>query len=205
MRMNGRKLQSNMKVQSKLDDETILQKAFEYFMQKEFDKALIKFKKILQSDPTNRIAKLGVILCDFANEDDEEALALFDFYLILKEEKDTNAEERIMEIIQSLDNSSVNFQELLENDNLILQDGISYKDFKTIIEKRGGFKRAFEDIMYSTKVIITQKSDFFDFIENLIEHGFTDMVYSYLEDASKLYPTDEKLQKFIEKLHSEKR
>ena len=203
--MNGRKLQSNMKVQSKLDDETILQKAFEYFMQKEFDKALIKFKKILQSDPTNRIAKLGVILCDFANEDDEEALALFDFYLILKEEKDTNAEERIMEIIQSLDNSSVNFQELLENDNLILQDGISYKDFKTIIEKRGGFKRAFEDIMYSTKVIITQKSDFFDFIENLIEHGFTDMVYSYLEDASKLYPTDEKLQKFIEKLHSEKR
>ena len=203
--MNGRKLQSNMKVQSKLDDETILQKAFEYFMQKEFDKALIKFKKILQNDPTNRIAKLGVILCDFANEDDEEALALFDFYLILKEEKDTNAEERIMEIIQSLDNSSVNFQELLENDNLILQDGISYKDFKTIIEKRGGFKRAFEDIMYSTKVIITQKSDFFDFLENLIEHGFTDMVYSYLEDASKLYPTDEKLQKFIEKLHSEKR
>jgi len=52
--------------------------------------------------------------------------------------------------------------------------------------------------------VITQKNDFFDFIDNLIKSGFIDMVYSYLEDASKLYPADKRLQEFVERLHSGK-
>ena len=205
MKINGRILHNNMRV-VKMDKEKLLQVAFESFMQKDFSLALSYFKKILQMDPDDKRAKLGVILCDFAQEDEEEALALFDLYIILKEEKEKEPEERVMQMVYTLDSAQNSLHELLgNNENLLLQEGISYKDFKTIVKHRGSFKRAFEDIMYSTKVIITQKSDFFDFIENLIEHGFTEMVYSYLEDASKLYPTDEKLQKFIEKLHSEKR
>ena len=190
----------------RMDKEKLLQAAFESFMQKDFHSASSYFEKMLRIDPNDKRAQLGVILCDLAKEDEEEASALFDFYIILKEEKEREPEERVIQMVQSLDNAQESLNDLLGgNENIFLQEGISYKDFKTIVDQRGGFKRAFEDIMYSTKVIITQKSDFFDFIENLIEHGFTDMVYSYLEDASKLYPADEKLQEFVEKLHSEKR
>ncbi len=189
-----------------MDKKQLLQAAFESFMQKDFTKACSLFEKMLHLDPQDKSAKLGVILCDLAKEDEEEASALFDFYMILKEEKEQEPEERVIEMVEALDNSQEDFHNLIEEgkESIFLQEGISYKDFKIVVEDRGGFKRAFEDIMYSTKVIITQKSDFFDFIENLIEHGFTDMVYSYLEDASKLYPTDNRLQKFVEKLQSEK-
>ncbi len=189
----------------RMDKEKLLQAAFESFMKKDFHSALSYFEKMLRIDPSDKRAQLGVILCDLAKEDEEEASALFDFYVILKEEKEREPEERVIQMVQSLDNAQESLNDLLSHENIFLQEGISYKDFKSIVDQRGGFKRAFEDIMYSTKVIITQKSDFFDFIENLIEHGFTDMVYSYLEDASKLYPADEKLQEFVEKLHSEKR
>ena len=190
----------------KMDRKRVLQAAFESFMQKDFQKAYTLFEKMLHLDPQDKSAKLGIILCDLAKEDEEEASALFDFYIILKEEKESEPEERVMEMVEALDSSQESLQELIEErEPLFLQEGISYKDFKRIVESRGGFKRAFEDIMYSTKVVITQKSDFFDFLENLIEHGFTDMVYSYLEDASQLYPTDKKLQEFVEKLDSEKR
>ncbi|BCD61442.1 hypothetical protein NitYY0826_C0288 [Nitratiruptor sp. YY08-26] len=188
-----------------MDKKKLLQKAAESFMKKNFQVSLQNYNSVLQLEPTNKEAHLGVILCDLASEDEEEALALFDFYIILKEEGEEEPEKRVLEMLKTLEDSQRSFVESFENENsTVAMEGITYKDFKEIVANRGSFKRAFEDIMFSTKVIITQKNDFFDFIENLIENGFTDIVYSYLEDASKLYPTDEKLQEFFEKLHSEK-
>ena len=54
--------------------------------------------------------------------------------------------------------------------------------------------------MFSTKVIITEKEDFVDFLDKLIEHGYTDMALSYLESALGAYPSDEPLRKLLKKL-----
>ncbi len=189
----------------KMDKRELLHLAAEQFMKRDFLASFQSYKKVLEIEPSNSEAHLGVILCDLANEDEEEALTLFDYYIILKEEGEVNPEKIVLDMLASLDEAQEALAKSMESETISgAIEGISYEDFKEIVHSRGGFKRAFEDIMFSTKVIITQKSDFFDFIENLIEHGFTDIVYSYLEDASKLYPTDKRLQEFFDKLHGDK-
>ncbi len=47
--------------------------------------------------------------------------------------------------------------------------------------QRGSFRVAFEDIMFSTKVAIENKEDFYDFVTKLIDNGFENTAYTYLE------------------------
>ena len=54
--------------------------------------------------------------------------------------------------------------------------------------------------MFSTRVIITEKEDFLDFLDKLIEHGFSEMALTYLENALSVYPTDKLLTKLLKKL-----
>ena len=80
------------------------------------------------------------------------------------------------------------------------ENGIKYEDFMALIESRGSFKEAFEDIMFSTKVIISKKEDFVDFLAKLIENGFIEMSLNYLESAVTLFPNDEQLLLLIKKV-----
>ena len=206
MRINGKILQCNMKETSNLNIDQLLKKASEHFMKREYQEALDTYLLVLQHNPTQKEALLGTMLCDMLQEDEEEAVALFEYYIVLKEEKTQNPEDVIIAMIKELDRDQEEIAKLfdMEKENILGIEGISYSDFMKIVHDRGSFREAFEDIMFSTKVIITKKSDFFDFLDRLIKNGFTDMVYSYLEDASKLYPTDKKLQEFVEKLENEK-
>jgi hypothetical protein len=85
-------------------------------------------------------------------------------------------------------------------DRAELEDGILYKDFKDIINNGESFKETFENVMFSTRVVITKKEDFIDFLENLIEHNFTEMALTYLENALSVYPSDMFLRKLLKKL-----
>ena len=69
-----------------------------------------------------------------------------------------------------------------------------------LIEARGSFKEAFEDIMFSTKVIISRKEDFVDFLAKLIENGFVEISLNYLESAVTLFPNDEQLLTLIKRV-----
>ncbi len=182
----------------------MLEEAGRLFMERRYQEALDIFLAILRKDPENLEAQMGAMLCDLVSEDEEEAAALYDFFLVLKEEGEPEPYKRIIAMIQTLDVAQNSLNELQIEQSPIAAEGISYADFKRIVQERGSFKRAFEDIMFSTKVIITKKSDFFDFIDNLIESGFTDMVYSYIEDATKLYPTDKRLSELLDRLQSTK-
>jgi hypothetical protein len=58
-------------------------------------------------------------------------------------------------------------------------DAIRYEDFKKLlIESRGSFRIAFEDIMFSTKVAIENKDDFYDFVTKLIDNDFNTTAYT---------------------------
>jgi len=69
-----------------------------------------------------------------------------------------------------------------------------------VLDEGADFKETFENIMFSTKVIITEKEDFIDFLDKLIEHNFTEMALTYLENALAIYPTDILLMKLLKKL-----
>jgi hypothetical protein len=60
-----------------------------------------------------------------------------------------------------------------------------------LIENRGSFKKAFEDIMFSTKVVITDKDEFIDFVTQLANEGFDEMALNYLDATSSLFGDDQ--------------
>ena len=70
-------------------------------------------------------------------------------------------------------------------------DGIRYSDFLDLVKSRGNFKKAFEDIMFSTKVVITDKDQFIDFVTRLAEEGFDEMALNYLDATTSLFGDDQ--------------
>lgn len=179
-------------------------KGIEKFYEKKFSEAMLEFAHALSLDPSLKQARIGAILCDMAVENEEQATALFEYYLLTKANGAEDCEDVIEEIIDSVEENIgkmthlVNERELEAKINA--ENGIKYEDFMQLIEARGSFKEAFEDIMFSTKVIISKKEDFVDFLAKLIENNFIDISLNYLESAVTLFPNDEQLLALIKKV-----
>jgi len=181
----------------------ILSQANDSFSKSDYKSALEKFAMVLQNYPHSKEAYNGVILSEMALSGEAGAEALFDYYEILKEEDKENADSIINELLQNMDGALDKLGELLSeplSSTLEAENGILYQDFKKLVSDGGDFKEIFENIMFSTRVIITKKEDFIDFLDNLIENDFTDMALSYFESAVNIYSNDPQFMKLIDKL-----
>ncbi len=180
-----------------------LSQAKDSFTQADYKNALEKFAFVLENYPNSKEAYNGVILSEMAMSGEGGAEALFDYYEILKEEDQDAADVIMGDILQSMDGTIERLGEIFAEplrDRIDLEDGILYQDFKALLNSGENFKDTFENIMFSTKVIITQKEDFIDFLENLIDNGYTEMALTYLENALSVFPTDESIRKLLKKL-----
>jgi len=189
---------------SSISKYKILSEAKKYFSQSDYKKALEKFATVLQNYPNSKEAYNGVILSEMALSGEGGAEALFDYYEVLKSEDRESADEIMSEILENMDGTLEELSEVLTQplkNRLEAEDGILYEDFKKILEANGGdFKKVFDNIMFSTKVIITKKEDFLEFLDMLIENGYNEMALNYLENALALYPTDMALRELFKKL-----
>ena len=188
---------------SRISKYKTLTQAKESFSKAEYKSALEKFAEVLQNYPNSKEAFNGVILSEMALSGEDGAEALFDYYEVLKEEDKEQADIIMGEILESIDGSLEKLSEVFAEplrERLEYEDGILYGDFKKLIDDGGDFKEVFENIMFSTRVIITKKEDFIDFLEKLIAHGFSEMALSYLENALSVYPTEKALRKLLKKL-----
>jgi len=180
-----------------------LTQAKDSFTKAEYKSALEKFATVLQNYPNSKEAFNGVILSEMAMSGEGGAEALFDYYEILREDDKEQADLIMEEILKNMDGSLEKLSEVFAEplrDRLELEDGILYQDFKNIINNGAGFRETFENIMFSTRVIITKKEDFLDFLDSLIEHDFEEMALTYLENALSIYPSDKILHKLLKKL-----
>jgi len=176
----------------KISREILLERAEGEFLNGEYAKALRDYGLLLRDYPGLDEARIGVYLSDLGIESDEEAQALFDYYQVIKSEKE-NAVDIIDGLIESLDSSKLNIQELLNpvQEQVEYGDGIRYSDFEVLIASRGSFRLAFEDIMFSTKVVITEKDEFIDFVTQLAKEGFDEMALNYLDATTSLFGDDQ--------------
>ncbi len=178
---------------NKISQDLLLQRAEHEFLKGDYVNALRSYGLILKDYPTLDEAKIGVYLSDLGIESEEEAQALFDYYQLIKSEKE-NAVDIIDGLIETLDSSKHQLQELLLaplEEQVEYSDGIRYSDFLALVESRGSFKKAFEDIMFSTKVVITNKDEFIDFVKQLSREGFDEMALSYLDASTHLFGNDQ--------------
>ena len=164
------------------------------------------FSLALREMPTSKEARVGAILAELAMIKEDEAMALYEYYLISKDSGVKNPEEMVEKIVDSIDFTLESLETLFFEDEIETkideENGIAYEDFKTFIDSKESFKEAFEDIMFSTKVIIHKKDDFIDFLEKLIDNGFKEISMSYFESAVQLYPHDKKLQQLVKKVEN---
>jgi len=185
-----------------------LSQAKEYFSKSDYKTALEKFARVLQDFPNSKEAYNGVILSEMALSGEGGAEALFDYYEVLKDEDKESADRIMSDILQTMDDAIDRVGEIFAKplrDRVEYEDGILYEDFKAILDRGASFKETFENIMFSTRVIITQKNDFIDFLDRLIENDFEEMALSYLENALSIYPSDKLLRKLLKKLAKSKK
>jgi len=96
----------------KLGHDVLLGRAEVQFLEGEFENALRSYGLILANFPTLDEARVGVVLSDLAMESAEEAQALFEYYHVIKENKE-NAVGIIEEFLKNMDNTSQKLHELL--------------------------------------------------------------------------------------------
>ena len=176
--------------------------AEESFANREYKLSMLYYGNLLAKFPTNQEYHIKVLLCDIALEDEQKAQALFDYFTVEKEKDYKKAIDTTMDIINAYDGDMDQLNILLSKFSIPSEsiEAINYDDFKIIVNSKESFSEAFEDIVYSTKVIITDKDDFFDFIKNLIEHSYYDTAYNYIENSIPTFSFDPKIQELTQEL-----
>lgn len=180
-----------------------LNAANEHFLSGQYSEALRDYSLVLRENPLSKEAYNGAILCDMAMSGEGGAEALFDYYTILRNEDAEQADTVISEILETMDGTLEQLAGLFSEgiaQRVEYADGIMYSEFKELVNNEHDFKRIFENIMFSTRVIITEKEDFVDFLDNLIDNGYKEMALSYLESALGVYPNDTQLRNLLRRL-----
>lgn len=187
--------------------EALLQQAHSLFSAKKYDKALFVYSQALSTQPTSAEFQVYCLLCDLALEDGEKAQTLFDYFIVSKDDDIKKAVKYVEDFINAHDGDNEKMMGLLQeisSSSVEALNAIEYKDFMELVESRGSFKEAYQDIMFSTKVAITTKEELVDFINNLIDNNFNKTAYSYLDGFNEYFSFDEDLVKLYEKLESKK-
>jgi len=171
--------------------DVILNRAERLFLEKKYKSALDLYAVALSIESSSIDAKVGAILCDLGFIYKEEAQILYYYFQTIKE----TSNDPILSIENLADTLTSGS---LENDiyalldaDMALYDGIEYEDFLNIIEDKENFKEAFEDAIFSTRVIISQKWEFIDFIKKLAENGYYSVALDYLETHAPMYKNDQ--------------
>ena len=186
-----------------INENRVLNEANSLFTQRKFDKALFLYSLLISNFPNNEEYPMYALLCDISIEDENKAIALFDYFFLLKKDDPKEAISYIKNVINAYDGDIEKMMDLLKELNLTTVnqlEAINYEDFQLLIKQRGSFKVAFEDIMFTTKVAIEKKEDFYDIVTKLIDNGFNNMAYNYLEGFQDYFFQDKEIVKLYKRL-----
>ena len=190
-----------------INEDRLLNEANSFFTQRKFEKALFLYSQLSSNFPQNKEYPIYALFCDIASEDEEKAISLYDYFSIVKDENLEEAIRYVEDVVNAYDGDIDKMMEILKElstSTVESLDAIRYEDFKKLIESRGSFRIAFEDIMFSTKVAIENKDDFFDFVTKLIDNDFNSTAYTYLDGFNEYFSYDKEIEKLYKKLEEKK-
>ena len=190
-----------------INESRLLNVANSFFTQRKFEKALFLYSQLSSEIPDNKEYQIYALFCDIASEDEEKAMSLYDYFVVVKDENLEVAIRYVEDVINAYDGDIDKMMEILKevsSSTIESLDAIRYEDFKKLIESRGSFRIAFEDIMFSTKVAIENKDDFFDFVTKLIDNDFNTTAYTYLDGFNEYFSYDQEIEKLYKKLEEKK-
>ena len=190
-----------------INENRLLNEANSFFTQRKFEKALFLYSQLSSNFPQNKEYPIYALFCDIATEDEEKAISLYDYFAIVKDENLEEAIRYVEDVVNAYDGDIDKMMEILKelsSSTVESLDAIRYEDFKKLIDSRGSFRIAFEDIMFPTKVAIENKDDFFDFVTKLIDNDFNSTAYTYLDGFNEYFSYDKEIEKLYKKLEEKK-
>ncbi|WP_424689394.1 hypothetical protein [Halarcobacter ebronensis] len=190
-----------------INENRLFNEANRHFLDKNFEKALFIYSQLSSNFPTNKEYPIYALFCDIASEDEQKAMSLYDYFSVAKDENIDEAIAYVEDVVNAYDGDMDKMMDILQelsSSTIDSLDAIKYEDFKRLIDSRGSFRVAFEDIMFSTKVAIESKEDFFDFVDKLIENDFNSTAYSYLDGFNDYFSYDSKIEELYKKLEEKK-
>lgn len=168
--------------------------AKDLFQKKEFDLASVYYSLAYNDSKDKRESEIGVILCDLAATDPDRAFDCFYLYYAIRQLSKNSA----YSVVKSL----AEYEE--ETDLIELPiDGISYDEFKFLVEKTKNFEEIFKKIITSTKIILKDKDELFKFIEELIANDHSTIALEYIDKISSDLIGEERVRALLEKIGSE--
>ncbi|CBG39897.1 Putative hypothetical protein [Helicobacter mustelae 12198] len=185
----------------------LLRKGFTFFETRNYKDAMSYFTEALELDKEDLEARIGVLLTDLAADFPNEAHGFYELYQTMLSSNPRSLREKIqqniLDGIKSFDNgleklSAVFFdaQKDLKAEQI---DGILYKDFKEMYECKG-FKETFENLLFSTKIVFTNKEDFYEFLNTLLDYGYSEFCLQYIESMRSAIFYDAYLEQILRRL-----
>ena len=190
-----------------INESRLLNEANSFFTQKKFEKALFLYSQLSSNFPDNKENPIYALFCDIASEDEQKAISLYDYFVVVKDENLEEAIKYVEDVIDAYDGDIDKMMDVLKElstSTVESLDAIRYEDFKNLIKSRGSFRIAFEDIMFSTKVAIENKDDFYDFVTKLIDNDFNTTAYTYLDGFNEYFTYEQEIEKLYKKLEEKK-
>ncbi len=175
------------------------------FLQGNYKESVKQYSNAIIIGSEDLESKVGLLLADLAHDYETESKALYDYYQILKKENRSSADKILLNLVKSFDGNiseMAAMTQVINALNIDRNDGILYSDFKKHIMARGDFKQACEDMIFSTRIILTSKEDFIEFLEILVDNGFARMALVYLDEASNKINFDLKIGEIYKKVLS---
>ncbi|MDO7253746.1 histidine kinase [Helicobacter cappadocius] len=198
-------MQTNFQINNDPKKRTLIKKGFKAFVNQEYKIALRFFSDALFLDKDDLSARIGLLLSDMAMDFPREAYGFYELYETMTNTQPRVArakiQHQILELINSFDANLDKMSTVISNeDNAEAEniDGILYPDFKKICQNKN-FKEVFENLIFSTKIVFTNKNDFYDFLDLLVENNFYEMSISYIENMPGVAIYDTKIRKILQK------
>ncbi|PAF46779.1 histidine kinase [Helicobacter sp. 12S02634-8] len=198
-------MEATFQINNNPKKRTFIYKGFKAFSNGAYQNALFFFSQALFLDKDDLNAKIGLLLADIAMDFPKEAYGFYELYQNLLNSQPRAArakvQHQILDLIKSFDSNLNKLSDLFYDEDSIKADsidGILYKDFKKLTKNKN-FKKTFQSLMFSTKIIFTNKNDFYDFLELLIENDLYEMSISYIENIQNLTFYDNKINKILQK------
>lgn len=170
----------------------LITKGYKALAARNFTLAAHCFGLALLLDSSDKSARIGVLIADIAQDFPKKAEIFTELYQILlasapRSQQDT-IQTQMLDILREFDASLNHISKAVEKEDSLESEqlnGIAYKDFARLCQAKG-FKEVFENLIFSTKIIFTQRDDFHQFLKDLIRYGFKQVALSYIEEMPQV-------------------
>ena len=161
--------------------------ALNAFRCKDYESAKLYLSLAYEKKPSAVLLNL-IELCEFALNAPDEGDLLFEFYMKNCKVRSINKEfEKILQ--------------LSEGSKAYPHEALSYADFLQS-EREVGFKRSFENVIFANKLVLSSKNEFLDFLEKLLDNGYTDTLLGYMESVAVHFAGDGRFMRLQERLRN---